>query len=141
MSFPVPLPLPLWSIDAGVLLALGVWFVYELFAPGLATTAPRASSLREGVRRRRIPTGARLPLPARDVFRKGIANYSVFDTQIEEIRLRGNVAVVMRSETVEPVGDAPHAGKTVNRRYRHVWRQEDGRWRLFARYAHIVSVE
>jgi ketosteroid isomerase-like protein len=76
--------------------------------------------------------------PCLDVFRKGIANYSVFDTQI---RLRGNVAVVMGSETVEPVGDAPYAGKPVNRRYRHVWRQEDGRWRLFARHAHIVSVD
>jgi ketosteroid isomerase-like protein len=75
-----------------------------------------------------------------DVFRKGIANYSVFDTQIEEIRLRGNVAVVMGSETVTPVGDAPYAGKTVDRRYTHVWRQSEDRWRLFARHAHIVSV-
>jgi ketosteroid isomerase-like protein len=75
-----------------------------------------------------------------DVFRKGIANYSVFDTQIEEVRLRGNMAVVMGSETVKPVGDAPYAGKTVDRRYTHVWRQQEGRWRLFARHAHIVSV-
>lgn len=75
-----------------------------------------------------------------DVFRKGIANYSVFDTQIEEIRLRGNVAIVMGSETVKPVGDAPYAGTTVDRRYTHVWRQQDDRWRLFARHAHIVSV-
>jgi uncharacterized protein (TIGR02246 family) len=75
-----------------------------------------------------------------EVFRKGIANYSVFDTQIEEIRLRGNVAIVMGSETVKPVGDAPYAGKTVDRRYTHVWRQQEGRWRLFARHAHIVSV-
>jgi len=76
-----------------------------------------------------------------NVFRKGIANYSVFDTQIEEIRLRGNVAIVMGSETVTPVGDAPYAGKTVDRRYTHVWRQQGDRWRLFARHAHIVSVD
>ena len=75
-----------------------------------------------------------------DVFRKGIANYSVFDTQIEEIRLRGNMAIVMGRETVTPVDDAPYAGKTVDRRYTHVWRQQDDRWRLFARHAHIVSI-
>ena len=57
--------------------------------------------------------------PYLDVFRKGIANYSVFDTQIEEIRLRGTVAVVMESETVEPVGDAPYVGKPVDCRYTH----------------------
>lgn len=76
-----------------------------------------------------------------EVFRKGIPNYSVFDTDIEEIRLRDGVATVMGRETVKPVGEAPYAGKTVQRRYTHVWRMQDGRWHLFVRHAHIVSIE
>ena len=76
-----------------------------------------------------------------DVFRKGIPNYSTFDTEIEEVRLRDGIATVMGRETVKPVGEAPYAGKTVQRRYTHVWRMEEGRWQLFARHAHIVSIE
>jgi hypothetical protein len=38
-----------------------------------------------------------------EVFRKGIPNYLVFDTDIEEIRLRGGMATVMGRETVKPV--------------------------------------
>jgi ketosteroid isomerase-like protein len=75
-----------------------------------------------------------------DVFRKGIPDYSVFEPRIEEIRIRDGTAVVMGRETVKPVGDAPHAGKTVRRRYTHVWKREGDRWRLFARHAHIVSI-
>jgi len=75
-----------------------------------------------------------------DVFRKGIPDYSTFDPHIEAIRIRDGVAVVMGRETVEPVGDAPHAGSTVNRRYTHVWRKPSDRWQLVARHAHIVSI-
>lgn len=76
-----------------------------------------------------------------DVFRKGIPNYSTFDPHIERLRVTGDLAVVMGRETVKPVGDAPHAGKTVKRRYTHVWRERDDRWRLVARHAHITDVE
>lgn len=76
-----------------------------------------------------------------DVFRKGIPDYTTFDPQIEKLRIQNGLAVVMGRETVEPVGDAPHAGKTVHRRYTHVWKEEGDRWRLHARHAHIVSVD
>jgi uncharacterized protein (TIGR02246 family) len=83
-------------------------------------------------------------VPARsavlEVFRKGIPDYSAFEPRIENIRIREETAIVMGRETVKPVGTAPHAGKTVRRRYTHVWTREGDRWRLFARHAHIVSI-
>lgn len=75
-----------------------------------------------------------------EVFRKGIPDYAAFEPRIEEIRIRDGTAIVMGRETVKPVGGAPHAGTTVRRRYTHVWKRGEGRWRLFARHAHIVSI-
>lgn len=76
-----------------------------------------------------------------DVFRKGIPDYSTYDTHIESLNISGSLAVVMGTETVKPVGDAPHTGKTVHRRYTHVWREGDDQWTLVARHAHITDIE
>lgn len=73
-----------------------------------------------------------------DVFRKGIAHYERFDVSIEALRVEDDVAVVMGAETVEPVGAAPRAGTTVDRRFTHVWERRNGTWRLTARHANIV---
>ena len=75
------------------------------------------------------------------VFRKGIPDYERFDPTIERMSVSGTTAVVMGRETVLPVEDAPHAGKTVKRRYTHVWSRLDDRWQLIARHAHITSIE
>ncbi|MES3630490.1 MAG: nuclear transport factor 2 family protein [Longimonas sp.] len=74
------------------------------------------------------------------VFRSGVAAYESYEQAIETIEVSEGVAVVMGRETVVPVGEAPHAGGTVHRRYTHVWRERDGAWRLAARHAHITEI-
>jgi uncharacterized protein (TIGR02246 family) len=73
------------------------------------------------------------------LFRQGIAAYASFDRRIELIRFSGDHALVMGGETVRPIGNAPLAGQTVERRFTNVWRREDGTWRLFARHANVVA--
>lgn len=77
-----------------------------------------------------------------EVFRAGIAAYDRYEQTRDTIRVADDQAVVMGSETVQPVGDdAPHAGQTVHRRYTHVWQATDEGWRLALRHAHIEAVE
>ena len=100
---------------------------------GEAAIRALEAEMQEGVLHRDIPTLQRLwaksfmvnaprnvVVPTRsavlDVFRKGIPDYSTFDPQIEKIRIRDGMAVVMGRETVKPVDDAPHAGTTVDRK-------------------------
>lgn len=73
-----------------------------------------------------------------DIFRQGLAHYASFDRKIEQLRLDGDLAFVMGSETVQPIGNAPLAGQTVERRFTHVWQREAGAWRLIARHANNV---
>jgi len=85
-------------------------------------------------------------VPNRDAvlegFRAGIASYDRYEQTRDTIRVAGDQALVMGSETVRPAGeDAPHAGQTVHRRYTHVWESTDAGWRLAMRHAHIKSVE
>lgn len=70
-----------------------------------------------------------------DIFRRGLAHYASFDRRIEAIRFHGDVAIVMGAETVEPIGEAPHAGERVERRFTHIWKSTGGTWRLIARHA------
>lgn len=72
-------------------------------------------------------------------FRQGLAHYSSFERTIEHIVLQGDFAIVMGAETVKPIGNAPMAGQTVQRRFTNIWRREGGGWRLFARHANNVS--
>jgi hypothetical protein len=44
----------------------------------------------------------------------------------------------MGGETIQPIGNAPQAGQTVQRRFTHVWKNEEGVWRLVARHANII---
>lgn len=67
----------------------------------------------------------------------GVISYSSFERQIESIRVYGDTAVVMGSETVRPVGGAA-AGQTVQRRYTNIWRKEGGTWRAIARHANVI---
>ena len=73
-----------------------------------------------------------------DIFRQGLAHYASFDRKIEEIRFDGDLAIVMGAETVQPIGKAPLAGQTVQRRFTHVWKKEGGDWRLISRHANNV---
>jgi hypothetical protein len=55
--------------------------------------------------------------------------------------LRGDVVVVMGEEVVRPNKNAPYAGKTEHRRFRDVWKQFDGVWKLWIRQATITKAE
>lgn len=73
----------------------------------------------------------------------GVINFSTFERQIEFIRADGPYVIIMGSETVVPLSDAPHAGlvagRTVTRRFTNIWKNEDGRWRLFIRHANVIN--
>ena len=71
-----------------------------------------------------------------DLVRSGRLRYASFERRIEQVRVRGDLAIVMGGETVQPAAtpDAP----PVQRRYTHVWRHEAGRWQLIARHANNV---
>jgi ketosteroid isomerase-like protein len=69
---------------------------------------------------------------------RGIINFSLFERNIEFIRVDGDLAIIMGAETVRPIGDAPMAGQTVQRRFTNIWKKEAGTWRLFARHANVI---
>ena len=71
--------------------------------------------------------------------RRGLIRYAAFERRIESIRLSGDIAIVMGAETVEPVGDTPRAGRTVERRFTNIWRKQDGTWQMIARHANVVA--
>ena len=73
-----------------------------------------------------------------DLLSQGVIHYASFESTIEHLRVDGDVAVVMGSETVRPTGKAPLAGQTVPRRFTHVWRKQGDQWLLLARHAHII---
>ncbi len=72
-----------------------------------------------------------------DFVRRGLIHYSAFERRIEELRIIGNTAVVMGSETVQPLGAA---GPPVQRRFTHVWQRDAASWRLVARHANNIMV-
>lgn len=74
-------------------------------------------------------------------FRSGDLNYLSFERNIEKITFNDNVAIVMGGETIRPQGRQLNAGKTVSRRFTHVWLYKNNRWSLIGRQATIIKVE
>ena len=74
-------------------------------------------------------------------FRSGDLNYLSFERNIEKIAFNDNVAIVMGGEVIKPQGHQVNAGKTVSRRFTHVWLYKNNRWSLIARQATIIKVE
>jgi ketosteroid isomerase-like protein len=72
----------------------------------------------------------------------GVINFSVFERRIEFIRADGSLVFIMGLETVTAISDAPSAGlaagKTIERRFTNIWKNEEGTWRLFARHANVI---
>jgi len=73
--------------------------------------------------------------------RSGDLNYLSFDRLIEKITFTDNVAVVMGGEVIKPQGHQVNAGKTVTRRFTHVWLYKNNQWSIIARQATIIKVE
>src|SRR5690606_18184162 len=55
------------------------------------------------------------------LLRSGGLNYLSFERDIEKITFHDNLAVVMGGEIIKPQGHQVNAGKTVSRRFTHVW--------------------
>ena len=70
--------------------------------------------------------------------RKGLIRYSSFERTIEAIRFDGDIAIVMGSEEVVPVGDAPRAGQTVHRRFTNIWKMRGNTWVMIGRHANVI---
>jgi len=75
------------------------------------------------------------------LMRAGIIAYSSFERRIEHTGRLGDLIVTMGEETMVPKGRAPHAGKTVRRRFTDIWGRDGGTWKLKLRQATVVSVQ
>lgn len=71
--------------------------------------------------------------------KRGLIRYAAFERRIEAIRFNMDIAIVMGAETVEPVGDAPRAGGTVERRFTNIWRKHGAEWHMIARHANVIA--
>ena len=75
------------------------------------------------------------------VLRSGGLKYLSFERTIEKISFTDNIAIVMGGEVIKPQGQQPNAGKTVSRRFTHVWYFKNNSWSIIARQATIIKVE
>ena len=75
------------------------------------------------------------------LLRSGRLSYLSFERTIEKITFNDNLAIVMGGEVIKPHGDEQNAGKTVSRRFTHVWMYENNSWSIIARQATIIQIE
>jgi len=75
------------------------------------------------------------------IFRAGGLNYLSFERTIEKITFNDNIAIVMGGEIIKPQGQQPNAGKTVSRRFTHVWIYKNNSWSIIARQATIFKID
>ena len=71
------------------------------------------------------------------LLQSGRIRHASMDYEIEHVSRRGDVVIVMGSDCVTD----PPDGALSRRRFTNVWRLEDGKWRMVARHAHVVSRE
>ena len=65
-------------------------------------------------------------------------SFTSFKSEVEYIRVKSNLVISMGNETITPSGNNPDAGKTLKRRFTHIWTKDNGNWRLLARHANLV---
>ena len=71
--------------------------------------------------------------------RKGLIHFSSYEREIELIRVKDDLAVVMGRETVLATGATPLPRSTIRLRFTHVWKKDgDTTWRVLARHASII---
>jgi ketosteroid isomerase-like protein len=73
--------------------------------------------------------------------RAGNLHYLSFERTIEKITFNGDVAIVMGGEVIKPQGKQMNAGKTVSRRFTHIWKSANNQWSIIARQATIIKIE
>ena len=65
-------------------------------------------------------------------------SFNSYKFEMEKIIIKNNLVITMGNETVEPRGKNRDAGKTLKRRYTHIWSKENGNWVLIVRHANIL---
>lgn len=75
------------------------------------------------------------------LLRTGMLHYLQFDRNIEQVSFFNQLAIVMGGEIIKPQGSQPNAGRTVYRRFTHVWQPVGNSWQIIARQATIYKVE
>ena len=65
-------------------------------------------------------------------------HYALFKREVEQVLVKGNVAISMGNETIEFIGNNPDAGKVTKRRYTNIWLKQNGAWKLNARHANKI---
>jgi hypothetical protein len=73
--------------------------------------------------------------------RSGNLSYLSFERNIENVTFNDNIAIVMGGEMIKPHGHQMNAGKTVSRRFTHIWQYKNNTWSIIARQATIIKVE
>jgi hypothetical protein len=73
-----------------------------------------------------------------DRIRRGLIRYARFDRHIESIRIDGDVALVMGSETVVRKADDPAGNAPVHRRFTNIWKKTGTTWHVIARHASVI---
>ncbi len=65
----------------------------------------------------------------------GAVAYEHYDQIIEKVRIEGDTAIIMGSETART---GPNS-EPIRRSFTHTWIHREGRWRLLARHAHQMK--
>ena len=65
-------------------------------------------------------------------------SFSSYKFEMEKIIIKNGLAITMGNETVQPTGKNRDAGKTLTRRYTHIWSKENDNWVLILRHANIL---
>jgi hypothetical protein len=66
---------------------------------------------------------------------------TLFTREVEHLTVRGDLVISMGNEIIVPGEGEPHSGKTVHRRYTHIWQRVEGDWKLIARHANVFRVD
>ena len=65
-------------------------------------------------------------------------SFSSLKSEVEYISVKSNFVISMGNETITPSGNNPNAGKTLKRRFTHIWSKDNDSWKLLARHANFV---
>ena len=61
-----------------------------------------------------------------------------FERKIEEVVIKGDVAISMGNETVVTSSDNSNTQLVSKRRYTNIWMKQNGTWKLTARHTHEI---
>ena len=65
--------------------------------------------------------------------------FTSYDRHVEYVRIYGDTAILVGSETVVWAGKMPNAGRLSHLRFTAMWMKQDGRWQEVARHANIID--